>query len=99
MPGALVSELPGHTCRIIGKDGLAAVIPLLEAHALAAQQVDGRPNLHDEPPNTRSDKMIKTNLEYPTRVGRFQAAGPAAIDADRKFRRSLSPGACGRRAE
>jgi hypothetical protein len=32
--------------RVVGEDGFSVVVTLLEADALAAAKIDGRPNLH-----------------------------------------------------
>jgi hypothetical protein len=35
-----------HFSRVVAKDGFAVVVPLLQADAFSAAQVDGRPDLH-----------------------------------------------------
>ena len=49
MLGALLDELPGHGGRIVGEDGLLLVVALPEPDALAAAQIDRRPDLHGPP--------------------------------------------------
>ena len=44
--GAVRRELASDAGGIVGEDGLAGIVALLEPHALPAQQINGRPNLH-----------------------------------------------------
>ncbi len=59
--GALVNPLAGHGRRVVAKDRFAAVVALLQADALAAAKINGRPDLHRDgtPPAGCTEKNGK----------------------------------------